>query len=97
MKLKELVNNSFVEFGWYEKGIFYYHILTNKRDVPVISLGSEEVEKWNIEYDIYTFQVRVEDIGNEILMPAGKGIKFKKWIKKSLENGTIECWVDYGK
>jgi hypothetical protein len=87
--IKELVKDNIVIFDSYRAGIFYYNVMTNERDVPVISVGSEEVEEWNTEYDIYQFPVPVEDIGNATLLSEDKAITYMRWIRKAMNDGTL--------
>lgn len=40
-------------------------------------------------FGTYQFQIPIEDIGNATLLNQDKAITFMRWIRKSIENGTL--------
>ena len=88
--LNELVKKpNKVVFNSYRAGFFYYTVVVNKPSIPKISLGSEEIEEWIPNYDLYQFPVPIEDIGNATMLSEDKAITYMRWIRKAMEDKTL--------
>lgn len=81
MKLKGFIREySHVEFEYYREGNFYF---------SVWYINDEDKKNEGN----YIFPVPIDDIGQATIEKRDKSILFMRWIRKSLEDGTI---IRYG-
>ena len=81
MNIKDLVKNkNEAIFDSYRCGIFYYKVKV------VIVEGEQGVAGI---YDIYQFQIPLEELGNATLNNIEKAITLMRYIRKSKEDGTL--------
>lgn len=74
--IKELVkDNKSATFNYLRQGIAYYSVSVNEKDL----------------WYKYTFTVDLKDIGDATLSLHEKSIMLMRYIRKSIEDGTMVC------